>query len=640
MDPALQELITTGAQNQPIEAIIKLRDVAHPPAEIEVVSRFGDVVTCRLAHEDIYATWADELTVSMKAPRLVGIDPIPENPPITPYFDEQITDYQRRPETPYAGRGVVMGIIDWGFDFTHPNFLDATGDTRFLALWDQAAKAHESTAKYGYGRAYSRDEINEALQTEAPFSHLGYHAATGDPTKTGAHGMHVCDIAAGNGNAGQKGVAPEVEIVAVHLAAGKLGGLSSLGDSVRILEAIDFISEVAGERPLVINMSVGKHGGPHNGMTLVEQGMDNFLTEKSGRAIVQSTGNYYSSRTHASGKISNTKPRQLSWHIYGTDKTNNELEVYYSGKAEMSVVLAPPFSDDFIHINLDEKKDIIIDNQQVGRVYHRKSEPNTGFNHVDIFLYQNAAPGHWEVFLYGKNTPKDEDWFHAWIERDGACRGCQSRFDKTDANPDTTTGTICNGQHTIAVGAYNPYSPEREVAPFSSAGPTLDGRQKPLLLAPGVHIEAARSARLEEQRSTGLTTIKSGTSMAAPHVAGAVALLFEAARRPLHISETVQIITQSVQSVSIPAIIENNRLGAGYLNIEKMIETITKNDAIEQAEHAHETCNCNKKEMDEQGMNDEILFENEEESEVDVLFENNEFDNFHLNEVHPIEAPY
>ncbi|MGJ0223741.1 hypothetical protein ACQUZK_10100, partial [Streptococcus pyogenes] len=38
---------------------------------------------------------------------------------------------------PWTGRGVVVAMLDWGFDVTHVDFRRPDGGTRFLALWDQ-----------------------------------------------------------------------------------------------------------------------------------------------------------------------------------------------------------------------------------------------------------------------------------------------------------------------------------------------------------------------------------------------------------------------------------------------------------------------------------------------------------------------
>ena len=67
------------------------------------------------------------------------------------------------------------------------------------------------------------------------------------------------DIAAGNGEAdGPAGIAPDADLIFVHLADRNTGGLANFGDSVRLLEAVDFISRTAGPQPCVINISAGR----------------------------------------------------------------------------------------------------------------------------------------------------------------------------------------------------------------------------------------------------------------------------------------------------------------------------------------------------------------------------------------------
>ena len=92
------------------------------------------------------------------------------------------------------------------------------------------------------------------------------------------HGTHVLDIAAGNGSVGDSGVAPGADLIAVHLATGAPRDLLGLGTSVRVFDAIHFINDMAGDRPLVINMSVGSHTEAHLGKSLVEQAIDHLVT--------------------------------------------------------------------------------------------------------------------------------------------------------------------------------------------------------------------------------------------------------------------------------------------------------------------------------------------------------------------------
>lgn len=94
------------------------------------------------------------------------------------------------------------------------------------------------------------------------------------------------------------------------------------------------------------------------------------------------------------------------------------------------------------------------------------------------------------------------------------------------------------------------------LTPFSSRGPTLDGRVKPDVCAPGHSITAARSG------STNLYATYSGTSMATPFVAGTVALALQA--RPMTPAEVRQLIETTAQDRGPAG--KDNDWGAGLLD--------------------------------------------------------------------------
>jgi Subtilase family len=309
MDPALWELLrsSTDRDDQEVEAIIRLDDPRMDVASVRIVSRFGRIATCRLLRDSILGVRRDDHVLSLKAPFALGPEEQPydgnsaQELPLAP-FDR---DIRRPPHLALTGARVCVGIVDWGCDFDHPNFKRSDGSTRLFALWDQReSTAFGSPRPYGYGTVYSSAEIDDALRTADPYDALGYHPADADRGDSGAHGTFVMDIAAGNGLAGgPAGIAPDADLIFVHLADRGTGGLANLGDSVRILEAVDFIARTAAQRPWVINLSVGRHGGPHDGTTLAELALDFSLRAASGRFIVQSTGNYFDKSCHASGRL-------------------------------------------------------------------------------------------------------------------------------------------------------------------------------------------------------------------------------------------------------------------------------------------------------------------------------------------------
>jgi subtilisin family serine protease len=567
MDPALWEMLDGDADDE-VEAIIRLKSAGAFPEGVRLVARFGRIATCRLRRGAIREVWSDESVASLKAPRGLVYDPPSDIQQSAP--SEDLGDWEtplRRPPVAETGRGVVLGVIDWGCDIAHPNFLDEQGETRLLALWDQRRRTPVTAEnRYGRGTIHSRDAINRALASDCPYAALDYHPADSEVGR-GAHGTHVMDIACGNGHVGQPGLAPEADPVFVHLSSSGTGGLANFGDSVAVLEAVDFILEKAGNRPCVINMSMGRHGGPHDGSTLVEQGLDEALAAAPGRAIVNSTGNYFARQVHAAGQLRPGETRTLVWNVDRADQTPNELEIWYSPRDKILFRLRSPDGEWCGPVPLGKHQEAVVGGEKVGRMYHRALDPNNQQHHVDIFLDPGGPTGRWEVVLIGEEVVDGR--FHAWIERDVGARHNQSRFEAEDADPSCTTGTIANGFSTIAVGAYDPSHPDRPLARFSSAGPTRDGRQKPDLVAPGVRIEAACSAPYGG-RDADLLTRKSGTSMAAPHVSGTIALMFEAAARPLSIHQTRSILLPAADEVSGNGELRL-RVGSGYLNSQRAV---------------------------------------------------------------------
>ena len=115
----------------------------------------------------------------MKADRDLFLEP-PLDEQQSIHGENQFTQTApRRPDVVQTGKRVAIGIADWGFDYSHQNFIDSEGNTRFLAIWDQGAP-YDGTNIYGFGTVYSRDDINDALATDSPFESLGYHPGRND----------------------------------------------------------------------------------------------------------------------------------------------------------------------------------------------------------------------------------------------------------------------------------------------------------------------------------------------------------------------------------------------------------------------------------------------------------------------------
>ena len=237
IDPRLQRLIqrrrrglstppTASTEVGEVAAIAKVNDLKAWLSMSEVregavlgSTTDGDIiVTARVPVSRLQSVRTSPCVVSLQASQSLQL----ATEDLTPSGDGEnlkvLSDAQRGLNrdftTEQQGENVVVGIIDVGCDFAHKNFRHPDGSTRILALWDQDGSS-DPDSPFGYGKVYRSAEINQALQAEDPYLALGY-----SPGEL-AHGTHVMDIAAGNGNGtGNPGISPKADIIFVHFSNG------------------------------------------------------------------------------------------------------------------------------------------------------------------------------------------------------------------------------------------------------------------------------------------------------------------------------------------------------------------------------------------------------------------------------------
>ena len=152
----------------------------------------------------------------------------------------------------YDGEGVVVGIIDMGFDYTHPTFFADPSDEstyRVKRVWDQQAVSGTAPQGFDYGAEYT---TASAILAQEHDHHEGEH-----------HGTHVAGTAAGSGaGTAYKGMAPGSDVVLVSTTMGLMD----------VLDGIQYIQIYAASvgKPSVINMSLGTPLGPHTGTTALD----------------------------------------------------------------------------------------------------------------------------------------------------------------------------------------------------------------------------------------------------------------------------------------------------------------------------------------------------------------------------------
>ena len=158
-----------------------------------------------------------------------------------------------------TGKGILVGVVDSGVDFFHPDFRNEDGSSRILRLWDQSINGNPPEG-YTRGTEYTKEEIDEALvlgETE------GRRLV---PSRdVSGHGTAVLGIAAGNGTVSEgvnRGVAYESEILVVKMGN---AGENSFPRTTELMEGIDYLVRQAAAmgKPIAINISFGNNYGSH-----------------------------------------------------------------------------------------------------------------------------------------------------------------------------------------------------------------------------------------------------------------------------------------------------------------------------------------------------------------------------------------
>ena len=469
-----------------------------------------------------------------------------------------------------SGKGVVVGIVDYGLDFTQKDFQNGRikdahnprGITRVAYLWDQQLQRKRNErrpSKYRYGVEYSSRDLDRALRTRTKRGRVRHNPLNGEPNLQG-HGTHVAGIAAGNGETidgkfdtpGEYiGVAPGATIVFVNLSRAQLirhvrGAGGTMANSVNIAHGVAYCFEKADElgMPCVVNLSLGSNGGGHDGNMALEWIID-ALVQKSGRAVVLAAGNEDGAGGHAAGRLRTGRTARLKWAIGDkagqlNDPNPNELEVWYPRGSAIKVSLIAPDGKKSREVT-PGRHDVFTFARGGERLLIR-SDRATAWNgaaRIYIELREGSQGkgirfGTWMVKLVATEVAPAERGrgvrFDAWIERTlpppvGHPEQV-SRFEDQSLEQEINLTTPSTGRRSIVVASYENDVGDEPISKFSSRGPTRDQRRKPELAAPGNPV-LSTNACAGQLDSSGVRrearVVKGGTSMAAPHVTGVVA---------------------------------------------------------------------------------------------------------------------
>lgn len=479
----------------------------------------------------------------------------------------------------FTGKGVVAGVMDIGFDFTHPAFRNSDGTSRIKWFWDPMAP---DATNDGLGMVYS-----------TPAEVLAARFCTNADSEN--HGSHVLGSLAGCGLDGRYvGMAPEADIMGAYIPLGhytdrflerlreyilshredytfiddeiinvELSSVVELVELYNIFKAAD----AAGE-PCVVNWSFGKTPFFFDDTTLYEEVFNQLVGP--GHIVVASAGNnghqktylkkeagtaleqdvYYSATTGDFVFFLRTEPEEPAF-MFGLTFDGIADTLFVSTHRILEAVAMKEeltYNTPEMQVSFEAERDAYDK-----LVYAAVINPTDSFMNV-IRKDENTVEMHGKLLI---DTPAQVDMmgyestvrFSAEnVLNSRGCQivtigipGCLERVITVGAMHQRTSFTnILNQQETyLPIG-----SEEGHLTSFSSCGPTLNGRIKPDVVAPGHNILSVYNSFYvsEDIESINRETAykseafgkeyaiwaMSGTSMACPITAGVIALWLQA----------------------------------------------------------------------------------------------------------------
>jgi minor extracellular serine protease Vpr len=512
----------------------------------------------------------------------------------------------------YQGEGVIVGVVDTGIDFTHPDFSDDNG-TRIQYLLE-------------YTREGGQNEWTKTVIDANPAS-----VSQRDGDGGGGHGTHVTGSAAGGGkvSAEMRGVAPKSDIIFIkgvrdHDSQGGFADVDVVNGVLYIFEKAELLG-----KPAVVNLSLGGMLGPLDGTSLYEQVLSNLTG--GGKIIVAGCGNSGFDYIHAGGQ---SVPGVPSLSLLIPDNPEVSLSQIWYEQGAISQIAIGAFIQDSEgewHYNetpivpvgqtlgLDNEETfepypLIINGQTVGYVAIdavTTQHPQNGDGNILFLILNNndqnvnIASALWAIMTVGTTQSRLDAWVVSGGEFFNQPMGFHG-YNEMPGNANSTVGSPSTALKVVSVGSYvtnntwididnnqrtwlNPH-PNREPGQtviseigqrsyFSSAGPTRDGRIAPDISAPGELIFSPMSSQLTDGigyirplvLQGGNYLAMEGTSMSSPHVTGLVALMLQI-DPTLTYEQVITLLQETARSDSYTGAVPNNNFGAGKIDIYAVIK--------------------------------------------------------------------
>ena len=511
-----------------------------------------------------------------------------------PQFSAQAVPEPLPPDGGPAAPMVILGIIDDGIAVAHAGLRNACGKTRISACWHQGAPSAGGDDQPLFGRIVNRDEIDDLIcrcdaDEDRVYADLGLTSRPGawprplDGAVT--HGSHTLGLLAGQW---PEATEDRVGIVAVDLPPTASWDTSGFGKDMMILSGLHFIfrkaDEIArasgtGPLPLVINLSYGISGGPVDGSGMLEAAIDELVAARRALAptiIVLPAGNSFSSDLHAEFRdddfAGGGNQPGLHWLIQPGDRTSSFLEIWFpEGVDFRDYPVTVSFPDGTVAVEPTATRRPVQDSvfpvfAEGSDVFHHFAELHRGSRwrivlavaptETDESALSPAPAGLWRISLARNNAARRlgrDGRIHVRVQRDedfgfGRTGALQSFLvGETGTDPEATMpdpgpvqrfgslNGMTGGAATLIVAGFDRLTgmPARYASAGGVAGPgnwqgigtqvdcAAPSERSPL--KPGIVAAGSRS---------GILAARSGTSVAAPQVARALAMALLAGEHP------------------------------------------------------------------------------------------------------------
>ena len=428
-----------------------------------------------------------------------------------------VSQVHSQPYLNLKGRGVLVGFLDTGIDYTQEVFRYEDGASRIQYIYDQTAEG-EPPSGFLLGREYSKADIDAALASADPYALVPERDESG-------HGTFLASVAAGRQTEEFTGAAPDAEIIAVKLRTARPfyrerycvpPEQENAYESSAVMLGVEYILKKARElgRPVVICIGLGTNAGSHDGASVFEEYLGNVSIQK-GVCLCAAAGNEAEARHHTGGVLQpGEKPGRIDLKV-GDQAGDVYLGIWNTVADRLSVSVRSPSGELVGRVparsGITPAADVklVLEAARVQIEYHFPVEGSGG--QLSIIRILGATPGIWTIQLHGDVLLSGQ--YHAWLPITGFV---SPSVEFLSAAPDYTITSPASAVGVICCGAYD--SAGKSLYAKSSRGPAWDGRILPDMVAPGVGVGGIYPY------GPGLM---SGTSAAAAVLAGVCALLLQ-----------------------------------------------------------------------------------------------------------------